>query len=380
MQQSEGTHHSPFPPSDLERIDLVLLLEAPPGPPPRRLDKTEAQALLAAIADDLGPALGGLEALQLLGLGSVFDPADLLRPGLPVHQALFSLVQGTRREAPFQPGLVALGSDDGRYPIAALNPTRRALAGPLYVVPMIIAGPSAALELARAEAETRLMRMATVSTDVRKAVGDHFGLPAENASYATLTDLMALLKNSFDALDLEPVWSVLVQALYRAGQPERFENDSGLTVDWTMDEAQLHFLTLDAWGQRQPAADPKAVLAGYRQWLTAYRRAFAALEAHEVPVSLAIASQGEQRLEGSVLIERLLGQTTSAVSDYLHLDDDVGVIAASRRVDTPAPAVEHRYPLTPSAVADVSAGVQARGPVLLDGNPPRLALPEGSSH
>lgn len=126
----------------------ALALELVPGSQPGRaaLRQTEAGALAERVGRDLATLAGDiatrdLAALDLVFAGAHYDPAEMLRPGWPLHRRLEELHARAPQAA--GPRVIAFGADaEGVVPL----PLRAELelhGGPLRVVPFLLVGPAA---------------------------------------------------------------------------------------------------------------------------------------------------------------------------------------------------------------------------------------------
>jgi hypothetical protein len=210
----------------MNAIHLVLAIEFPPEVGPADFDyslcylsRELAQPLAGQLAAEIGKHVShGLGELQLSWMAGVYDQAQLLRPGFPVHRALAEL---TKAGAPTrEPGahVISFQALRGQAPLPELEPDRALLGGALVLIPFCLQGPLEALERASAELEEKLMEQGLA--DARTALMLNQALAAfckrapEHARLMTLNDLAAMCAAQLDNMELAPVWSVIESALY----------------------------------------------------------------------------------------------------------------------------------------------------------------------
>src|SRR5690606_18979466 len=108
----------------------ALALERAPSDAPLALalDQTRAGALATLVAKDLAGFVAGVGELDLCMVAAHYDPAELLRPGWPLHEELSQL----SARAPGRGGgrVIAFGTHEGTLP-GALMPAPALADGPL---------------------------------------------------------------------------------------------------------------------------------------------------------------------------------------------------------------------------------------------------------
>ena len=191
------------------------------------LDRVGADALGAELALDLQRLLPGVEALDGAFAGAHYDPAELLRPGWPVHAALAELVA---RLPPATGGRLAVfAAEDDGMPLPVLQPDPALGIGPLRVLPFCLAGEPAQAAAIGQRMEARLLDtgMAAAATALRTQA--LFGLQLEHARFMSLHDLCALTAMQYRHAGLEPLWRLLEAALL-APDGEETVQDAGEPV------------------------------------------------------------------------------------------------------------------------------------------------------
>ena len=248
--------------------------------PPAPLDRDQADRLAAAIADDLRKILGDIDDVGLVVVAALYDLTELLRPGLPILEVLLELYRGALPPTGFEPQILALGGQEGRFPIPAIAPARLPGSGPLLVLPFVFVGPQAAIESVQSRLESLLLEQGKASLATDRMVRLEFGLQPENLAYATVNDLAALLKIQLEHNDLAPLWQLLEGALYRPEQPQKVALPSGNLFFQRGHEVYTPFYTYDEWAGRGDA-EP---LQSYRDWMRYQRQYMAGLAAHGLSV------------------------------------------------------------------------------------------------
>lgn len=229
----------------------ALALELSPGhPAPPTLVELEAtRAIAEGLALDLARVADGVEAGDLAVAGAAFDPAELLRPGWPVHRALAELAA----RAPGAAGgrVLAFGAREGRIGSEALTPDPRLAGGALRLLPWLVAGEHLDAVAAALEAELLDRGMASAATAL--AAQEALGAPVEHVRLLTLHDLAALTAMQYRHAGLEPLWQLVETALLAPGQDCLVEGD-GPTALWRAGRVLLAEPDLAAFAESGAAA------------------------------------------------------------------------------------------------------------------------------
>ncbi|MBD8527971.1 hypothetical protein [Pseudomarimonas arenosa] len=205
---------------------LALELSASGDAPRSTLERAEAEELAALLARDLGQLLPGAERLDGAFAAALYDPAELLRPGWPVHSALTELAE----LAPGARGgrVIAVGAHQGQMPSAALQPDPQFQGGLLRLLPFALIGePERALEVGRLMEERLLdTGMAGAGTALQAQSG--FGATLEHARYLSIHDLCALIAHQYQHAGLADIWRLIEAALLSPDSAEWLDSDDGL--------------------------------------------------------------------------------------------------------------------------------------------------------
>lgn len=358
-------------------IELDLQDTDPAGIPPAPLSVAAASALAGHLAKDLNRIFDGIEQLGLILAGALYDQTEILQPGLPLIEALADLYRRSLQGG-FNPSIIALGSDQGYLPVAALDPQRRPGSGPLLLLPFCLVGPDAALSSIARRMEGGLLQNGEVSLATREAVQEAFGITALNISFATLSDLCALLRVQLEGNGLLPLWDLLEQAWFGRPGVRAVVLEGGNRFLVAGDHAHTPFYTFDDWAQFGPGRTlPATELdTGYRRWIRLQRQYVMALEAYGLQVRRVLANppleatlataDGEAAktamraipcLSGDYLVETLFRNDSDHPERHLaithHADAELGTLAytvMSTDADGQLLRLEHHYPLQPQGL------------------------------
>ncbi|MDG4594649.1 MAG: hypothetical protein P9F75_02980 [Candidatus Contendobacter sp.] len=350
----------------------------PTGTPPEPLSVPAATALAGHLAKDLNTILGGIEHLGLIFPGALYDQTEILRPGLPLLGTLAELYRGGLRGSAFAPRLMALGTERGFFPVAAINPLRRPGSGPLLLLPFCFVGPDGDIARLARVMEDTLMQNGQVSPATGEAVRQAFGLAALNLSFVTVGDLCALLRVQLEANDFLPLWELLEHAWFERPGIRAVALDAGNRFLVAGDHAHTPFYTFDDWAQFGPGRTlPAAELGeGYRRWARTQRQYALALEAYGLHVRRVLANPRLEEilatahadaalaafreipcLSGDYLVERIFHNDSERPERRMlvthQADAELGTLAytvTSLDADGQLARLEHHYPLQPQGV------------------------------
>ncbi|MFA5683346.1 MAG: hypothetical protein WCZ65_00740 [Lysobacteraceae bacterium] len=188
------------------------------------LERDAAQALSAALGDDLRRLLPGVEALDAGIAAAGFDPAELLRPGWPVHAALGELTTA----APGRRGgrLIVFGGHEGRMAAPALQPDPALAGAALRLLPFSLGGEAAAIAAVSRHMEERLLDQGMASAELALQCQDAFGLRLEHARWMSLHDLCAMTAMQYQHAGMEGCWR-LIEAALLAPDGEEWLREAG---------------------------------------------------------------------------------------------------------------------------------------------------------
>jgi len=265
----------------------VLALELAGGTAPTRaaLSPGQAGALAERVGRDLAQWVPRVRELELSLAAAHFDPAEVLRPGWPLHRRLDEL----RARAPGRdegPRLLAFGADaQGEVPLpfqadAGLG------GGSLRVLPFLLSGsPEVVAEVAEALEEV-LLAQGMAQADTALLAQDAFGAQIEHARYLTVHDLAAMMSMQYDNQGLAALWPLLEAALLAPQGSEWLADAPEPLLRYTGGEVRMALFDPAGWcaHYRQDRADCDRLKPLYEQYLARQRQMAAVLEAHGVPV------------------------------------------------------------------------------------------------
>lgn len=264
----------------------VLALELRDGAPPTRA-ALSAQAAGESAAQ-LGEALAALapaaRRADLALLGAHFDPAEVLRPGWPLHRRALELLQ----RAPGQargPRVVGFGADaTGAVPMP-LQCDADLRGGGLRVMPFVLRGDGA--DEASAVLEAELLDRGMASAEAALALQDGLGATLEHVRILSLHDLLAMTALQYRNAGLDPLWTLLETALLDPGAEAWLDHAPEPLARYAAGEVRIALLDPPAWQARHaPAdADPARLLRGFEHFQARQRQLAAVLGAHGVPVT-----------------------------------------------------------------------------------------------
>ena len=210
-------------PTDTHACFAVLALERRAESPwaQRTLDRSAVQALAARIAANLATLLPGAPALDLALPAALFDPAELLRPGWPVHTTLLALAEPSPGERGGR--VIALGAHQGRMADPLLEPDPRLADGLLGVMPLALFGAADSARELGAQMEARLLDVGMADAATALALQQAFSTELEHCRFLSLHDLCAMTAMQYQHAGLDGLWALVEAALLSPERVEWFE-------------------------------------------------------------------------------------------------------------------------------------------------------------
>lgn len=269
----------------------AMALELAGGNEPGRaaLSATEAAALAELLARDLAALVPEVRGLELSFAAAHFDPAEMLRPGWPLHRRLEELAQ----RAPGReqgPRVIAFGADasgDIPLPLRA-NPDLRG--GALRVLPFLLRGDAETVAKVGALLEEILLERGMAQADTALLAQGGFAAQIEHARYLTVHDLAAMTAMQYRHQGLEPLWPLIETALLQADGEAWLDAPPEPLLHYAHGEVRIALFGPAGWKHRYAAqlddADPR-LARGYEFFLARQRQLAAVLEAHGVTVVFA---------------------------------------------------------------------------------------------
>lgn len=265
----------------------VLALELSDDSVPARaaLGQQAAGELATLLGRDLGALVPGVRDLDLSFAAAHFDPAELLRPGWPVHRRLEEL----RVRAPKSgegPRIIAFGADaSGAVPLPFQSDTQLA-GGRLRVLPYLFVGEPAATAAVAEHMESMLLDLGMAKADTALCAQEAFGARIEHARYLTLHDLLAMTALQYRNQGLDPLWDVLETALLAPEAEAWLDAPPEPLLRHVDGEVRIAMLSPDDWRLRcaPGQSDDGRLAQGFAMYEARQRQLSAVLQAHGVPV------------------------------------------------------------------------------------------------
>lgn len=251
------------------------------------LRPADAAALAELLGRDLGALVPAVRELDLAVAAVHFDPAEVLRPGWPLHMRLNDLrlrapqhAQGSR--------VIALGADaNGEIP-AMLHPDPAMRDGLLRVLPFVLGGDADIVANVGQKLEDNLLDLGMAKADTALHVQDAFGAKIEHARYLTVYDLAAMTGLQYRNQGLERVWALLETALLTPDAEAWLDALPEPLVRYASREARMALFTPNAWRARYAAGkygdDCARLERGYEYFEARQRQLASILQAHGVSV------------------------------------------------------------------------------------------------
>ncbi len=279
----------------------VLALELAGGDAPRHAALSSAQAgeLAERIGRDLAKLVPGVSALDLVFFGAHFDPAEVLRPGWPIHRRLEELQMRApgRNEGP---RLLAFGTnEDGEIPLP-LQADASLTGGGLRVVPFVLTGSEVAQTQAVAEAlEEVLLAQGMAGADTALLAQNAFGAQIEHARYFTVNDLAAMMSMQYDNQGLAALWPLIETAVLAPQAEEWLDAAPEPLLRYADGEVRMALFDPAGWCNfyNHGTGDCERLQGIYDQYLMRQRQMAAVLEAHGLPVLFVHCEPGQEPRE-----------------------------------------------------------------------------------
>lgn len=238
------------PATDVSVLAVMALEWMADADPRAALSQADTGLLAERIGHDLSLLVPEVASLDLVVMGAHFDPAEVLRPGWPVHRRLHELQQ----RAPGRnagPRILAFGTDaEGNIP-QPLQADDALRGGGLRVLPWLLHGEGATAVGARLEEILVDRGMARAETAL--FAQDTFGARIEHARYLTVHDLAAMTALQYRHMGLEPLWPLLETALLSPGREAWLDAPPEPLLRYADGEVRIALFSDHAWRQRHAA-------------------------------------------------------------------------------------------------------------------------------
>ncbi|MEN1925381.1 hypothetical protein [Luteimonas qiangzhengi] len=276
---------------------LALERVAAEAPGALSLAQDKAGALAALVARDLAAFTADVGDLDLCMVAAHYDPAELLRPGWPLHEELAQL----SARAPGDAGgrVIAFGSHEGKLP-GTLTPNPAMAEGPLRLVPFVLTGPAEAVDTVGETFENQLLERGMADAGSALLAQEAFGLQVEHARYLTLHDLCAMTALQYDHAGLSRVWPILETALLAPQKEAWLDIPPEPLLRYADGEVRIAMFSPDHWRRHYGGdeQDEARLARGYMHFEGRQRQVTALLQAHGIPVTFAhCRSDGDPREE-----------------------------------------------------------------------------------
>lgn len=264
----------------------ALALELVPGTQPGRaaLLQLEAGALAALLGRDLAGLAAEAASLDLVFAAAHYDPAEMLRPGWPLHRRLEEL----HARAPQSPGtrVIAFGADEQGIVPQPLRAELELHGGPLRVLPFLLVG---AAEQATAVAETFeriLLERGMAQADTALMAQDGFAARIEHARYLTTYDLTAMIALQYRHVGLGTLWPLLETALLAPEEDAWLDAPPEPLLRYAEGSVRIAEFDRSGWQRRYAAAelDPARIDRGFAHFQARQRQLAAILKVHGLDV------------------------------------------------------------------------------------------------
>lgn len=281
----------------------ALALELVPGSQPGRaaLRQTEAGALAERVGRDLAALAGDvaardLAALDLVFAGAHYDPAEMLRPGWPLHRRLEELHARAPQAA--GPRVIAFGADaEGVVPL----PLRAELelhGGPLRVVPFLLVGTAAQATAVAEVFEHALLERGMAGADTALTAQDSFEAQVEHARYLTAYDLAAMMALQYRHVGLGALWPLLETALLAPEEDAWLDAPPEPLLRYVDGAVRIAGFDRTGWQRRYAPdeCDPARIDRGFAHFEARQRQLVAILKVHGLDVrSVPCSATGDPR-------------------------------------------------------------------------------------
>lgn len=239
------------------------------------LERAEAERLAGFIARDLARLLPGVDALDGVFAAALFDPAELLRPGWPVHAALVGL--GESAVGARGGRVIAYGASDSKMPVPELQPDPRFEGGLLRLLPFALVGESEAVHAVGQRMEESLLETGMAEAHTALEAQSGFGLALEHARFMSLHDLCALTAAQYEHAGLKAQWRLIEAALLAPDSQEWLSLPNGVTALHIGGQVRIAEAEASAWRGLQAEGS-------YEEYRLALRQLIAILGAHGIAV------------------------------------------------------------------------------------------------
>ena len=275
---------------------MALELSNDSAPAHAALPQALAGELAERLARDLGKLVPGATALDLSFAAAHFDPAEVLRPGWPLHRRLHELHQ----RAPGRghgPRVIVFGADSQGVVPQPFMADEGLQGGQMRVLPFLLSGPDETVQALRESFEEILLDRGMAGADTALLAQDAFGAQVEHARYLTAHDLAAIMAMQYQHQGLQRLWPIIETALLDPDHEEWLDAPPEPLLRYAGGEVQIALLDPAAWQQRHAdhiSGDAERLARAYEYFQARQRQIAAVLEAHGIPVTFAYCSAANE--------------------------------------------------------------------------------------
>lgn len=347
---------------------------------PALLDRVAAEQVLAHIATDLTGMFPAINRCALSMAGALFDQTQVLRPGLPVYQALETLQQSGNPGEAFDPRMLSIGANNGQMPMQDLQPFESIPLGLLQILPLLVTGPADHVDKLGEEMEHRFLEQGQLSAHSAKSLEANFKVSVNHARFMTITDLNALLRLQLEHYGFLPLWELLDAAINTPDATLEVCTPTGLVFKWRDGAVHSFFESFDWWakygGGADVAASKQQLQSAYTEWTREYRRYLTMLTAHGVKVGQHLPGLEDTSIKDSFLIEESTYEPDKAAASVTeHTADDLGTIAVTV---VSGQRQMNFYPLEAGGINDLHEFIRTQGYSVNIAYPGRICYEESS--
>lgn len=237
----------------------ALALELVPGTQPGRaaLGQTDAGALAGLVGRDLATFAADAAGLDLVFAGAHYDPAEVLRPGWPMHRRLEEL-HARAPQAGESARIIAFGADERGVVPQPLRAELELHGGPLRVLPFLLVGSVERATAVAAEFEHALLERGMAKADTALLAQEAFDAKVEHARYLTVYDLTAMMALQYRHVGLDALWPLLETALLAPAQDAWLDAPPEPLLRYVDGAVRMAQLDFDAWRRHDPLERERA--------------------------------------------------------------------------------------------------------------------------
>lgn len=269
----------------------ALALELVPGSQPGRaaLGQAQAGALAGLAGRDLATFAADAAGLDLVFAGAHYDPAEVLRPGWPLHRRLEELhARAPRTDGPQADAarVIAFGADDRGVVPQPLRAEPELYGGPLRVLPFLLVGDAGRAAAVAAEFEHALLERGMAKADTALLAQEAFDAKVEHARYLTVHDLAAMMALQYRHVGLDALWPLLETALLAPGQDAWLDAPPEPLLRYVDGAVRAAGFDRSGWRHRYAAdePDPTRIDRGFAHFQARQRQLTAILKVHGLDV------------------------------------------------------------------------------------------------